>query len=160
MKSCLDCKKDHYPRVDPVIITLIINGTNCLLCRLPTSPKKRYSCVAGFLEPGETIEECVQREVFEEVGVKLDRKRIKYILSDPWPTEIGSNLMIGCQAYIDTTDFKVNLEELEDARWFKMDEVKEILAKEKEDHEFNLPGHYTTAYKLLKYWTSDNFNLQ
>jgi len=151
--ACGNCLLKFFPRVDPVIITLIINGNRCLLCRLPTSPKRRYSCVAGFLEPGESIEECVAREVFEEVGITVDTRKVKYILSEPWPTEIGSNLMIGCSVEVNTDYFKLNTSELEDALWVDVDHVRNIFSRVSSDYV--LPEHYTTARKLLDYWSKE-----
>jgi NAD+ diphosphatase len=146
--NCKTCEKDFYPRVDPVIITLLIHQDSCLLCRLPTSPKRRYSCVAGFLEPGESIEDCVRREASEEVGVNVIS--VKYILSDPWPTEMGSNLMIGCLSEVDSKNFTINKLELEDAKWFSKKEINTYLTKLSD--EYILPEHYTTANKLLSGW--------
>jgi NADH pyrophosphatase NudC (nudix superfamily) len=160
--ACLACTpaRDYYPRVDPVVITLIVDrseseslsSSSVLLCRLPTSPKRRYSCVAGFLEPGESVEACVRREAQEEVGVVVGR--VRYLCSEAWPTEVGSNLMIGCVAEVNGKDFTVNREELEDARWFTKREVSDIF--EKRIDEFILPEHYTTAYKLLRSWVNHN----
>jgi len=151
-KKCVSCLTQWFPRVDPVIITMITHGDSCLLCRLPSWAKRRYSCVAGFLESGETIEKCVQREVLEEVGISLSLERIKYVRSEPWPTEIASNLMIGCWATTDTTEFKILEPEIEDARWFKKSEIVEMMNGNQINLSFFLPGPWTTAYKLLQHW--------
>eukprot|EP01127_Copromyxa_protea_P023197 TRINITY_DN8624_c0_g1_i3.p1 TRINITY_DN8624_c0_g1~~TRINITY_DN8624_c0_g1_i3.p1 ORF type:complete len:116 (-),score=25.97 TRINITY_DN8624_c0_g1_i3:13-360(-) len=112
-----------------------------------------------ILESGETIEECVKREVAEEVGIKVHEKDIRYVCSMPWPTEIASNLMIGCWTDTKERNFKIDTHELEDARWFSKETIKEILQSQadttiKPTTDFILPGHWTTAHKLLTHWVT------
>ncbi|XP_067885885.1 peroxisomal NADH pyrophosphatase NUDT12 isoform X2 [Heterodontus francisci] len=111
-----------YPRVDPVVIMLVIHpdGNNCLLGRQKRYPPGMFSCLAGFIEPGETIEDAVRREVAEETGVKVGH--VQYISSQPWP--MPSSLMIGCQAIAVSTEIIVDKEEIVDARWFSRQQVQ------------------------------------
>ncbi len=125
-RDCPSCKAEHFPRTDPVVIMLAIAGDRCVLGRSPRFPQTMWSCLAGFAEPGETIEEAVRREVREEVG--LTCARVKYFSSQPWP--FPSSLMIGCHAMALTEQIVIDKNEIEEARWFDRDELKLMLARE------------------------------
>ncbi|XP_018614017.1 NAD-capped RNA hydrolase NUDT12 [Scleropages formosus] len=145
-----------YPRVDPVVIMLVIHpdGNQCLLGRKKTFPVGMFSCLAGFIEPGETIEEAVRREVEEESGVKVGP--VQYVSSQPWP--MPSSLMIGCLAVAVSTEIKVDENEIEDARWFTRQQVLDTLLKG--DHKvFTVPPRQTIAHQLVKHWIGVNANL-
>jgi NAD+ diphosphatase len=113
-RTCIACRAEHFPRVDPVTIMLVEHDDRLLLGRQPRFPAGNYSALAGFVEPGETIEEAVAREVFEEAGVRV--REVSYIASQPWP--FPSSLMIGCLARADDPQLTIDRTELEDARWF------------------------------------------
>ncbi|HMK71303.1 MAG TPA: NAD(+) diphosphatase [Xanthobacteraceae bacterium] len=123
-RDCPSCKAEHFPRTDPVVIMLAVAGERCVLGRSPRFPKTMWSCLAGFAEPGESIEEAVRREVEEEVG--LGCARVKYFASQPWP--FPSSLMIGCYAEALTQTIVIDRSEIEEARWFDRDELKLMLA--------------------------------
>jgi NAD+ diphosphatase len=120
-RDCPACETPHYPRTDPVVIMLITDGNKTLLGRSPHWPEQMYSCLAGFLEPGETIEAAVAREVKEETDIDIGP--VKYIASQPWP--YPSSMMIGCIAPATSTRITIDPNELEDAKWV----TKETLVK-------------------------------
>jgi NAD+ diphosphatase len=122
-RHCESCNVEVFPRVDPVVIMLAIDGDRCLLGRQARFAPGMYSALAGFLEPGETIEEAVRREVKEEAGISIGR--VAYHSSQAWP--FPSSLMIGCHAEALSTDVNRDAEELEDCRWFERDEVRQML---------------------------------
>lgn len=122
-RECPGCGLHHFPRTDPVVIMLAVDGERCLLGRQPRFPAGLYSCLAGFLEPGETIEDAVRRELGEEAGIHCGA--VTYLGCQPWP--FPSSLMIGCIAEATTTELAVDREELEDARWFARGEVDAML---------------------------------
>nr|XP_060617853.1 NAD-capped RNA hydrolase NUDT12 [Anolis sagrei ordinatus]XP_060617854.1 NAD-capped RNA hydrolase NUDT12 [Anolis sagrei ordinatus]XP_060617855.1 NAD-capped RNA hydrolase NUDT12 [Anolis sagrei ordinatus] len=163
-KSCLmdDCashKGVHntcYPRVDPVVIMQVIHpdGNHCLLGRKNTFPQGLFSCLAGFVEPGETIENAVRREVEEESGVKVGH--VRYVSCQPWP--MPSSLMIGCIAAAVSTEIKVDNIELEDARWFSREQVIELLNKRNKGG-FVVPPQQAIAHQLIKHWIGTSANL-
>src|SRR5205085_8312374 len=113
-RDCPTCKTQHFPRTDPVVIMLAIAGERCVLGRSGRFASNSWSCLAGFVEPGETIEEAVRREVREEAGIACGK--IKYFQSQPWP--FPSSLMIGCHAQALSDEIVVDRTELEGARWF------------------------------------------
>ncbi len=123
-RTCPSCKVEIFPRVDPVVIMLAIDGERCLLGRAARFAPGMYSALAGFLEPGETIEEAVRREVKEESGISVGR--VAYHSSQPWP--FPHSLMIGCHAEALSTEVERDAEELEDCRWFDREEVRLMLA--------------------------------
>jgi NAD+ diphosphatase len=125
-RDCPSCKAEHFPRTDPVVIMLAIAGECCVLGRSPRFPKTMWSCLAGFAEPGESIEEAVRREVQEEVGLVC--ARVTYFASQPWP--FPSSLMIGCHAEALTDDIVIDRSEIEEARWFDRAELKLMLARQ------------------------------
>ncbi|ENU34127.1 NAD(+) diphosphatase [Acinetobacter parvus] len=120
---CPACGYHQYPRVQPCVITIITKGYDeLLLAKSAHNKSNMYGLIAGFVEVGETLEEAVQREAFEEVGVKL--KNIRYMSSQPWP--FPSNLMIAFHAEYDSGDIQLQLEEISDAQFFKFDQLPEI----------------------------------
>ncbi|XP_053557499.1 NAD-capped RNA hydrolase NUDT12 [Bombina bombina] len=145
-----------YPRVDPVVIMLVIHpdGNHCLLGRQKRFPPGMFSCLAGFIEPGETIEDAVRREVQEESGVKVGH--VQYVSCQPWP--MPSSLMIGCLAGAISTDICVDKIEIEDARWFTREQVVEAVIKGSH-HVLTVPPRHAIAYQLIKHWIGMNANL-
>ncbi len=150
-RSCTSCKAEHFPRVDPVTIMLVEHKDRLLLGRQPRFPPGNYSALAGFVEPGESLEEAVAREVFEEAGVKV--RDVSYIGSQPWP--FPSNLMIGCLAHTDDPAIIVDRTELEDARWFSRAEVADAVAaadRGEPGAAFNAPPRFAIANDLMRWW--------
>ncbi len=121
-KVCPSCGQIYYPRLSPAIIVAVLKDDKLLMASSPRFPSKFYSVLAGFVEPGETLEECVRREVFEEVGIKI--KNIKYFGSQPWP--FPDSLMVGFTADYDSGEFVIDEKEISDAGWFKKDEIPRI----------------------------------
>ncbi|CAN9512640.1 unnamed protein product [Ophioblennius macclurei] len=163
-RSCLDAKcpsqkgvhNTCYPRVDPVVIMLVIHpdGEQVLLGRKKMFPPGMFSCLAGFVEPGETMEEAVRRETEEESGVKVDL--VQYVSCQPWP--MPSSLMIGCLAIATTTRITVDQNEIEEARWFSRQQVMDSLLRGA--HQvLTVPPRQTIAHQLIKHWIGMNANL-
>ena len=123
--TCTQCQAEHYPRTDPAVIVAVSDGERLLLGRQATWPARRYSTIAGFVEPGESLEHTVAREVLEETGVRV--KSCRYLASQPWP--FPSSLMLGFVAEAHPDMPRIS-DELEDARWFTRDEVREAQARE------------------------------
>jgi NAD+ diphosphatase len=146
-RSCPDCAAEHFPRVDPVVIMLVEHDGKVLLGRQPHYPPGRYSALAGFVEVGESIEAAVTREVKEEAG--LDAHDVRYVASQPWP--FPSSLMIGCQAHSTSGDLIIDTTELEDARWFTRDEVRDGIAGAG-GASFQPPPRTAIARTLLEHW--------
>ncbi|MCB1383743.1 MAG: NAD(+) diphosphatase [Notoacmeibacter sp.] len=121
-RVCPSCKTEQFPRTDPVAIMLAVDGDRCLLGRSAHFPPGMYSTLAGFVEPGETIENTVRREVFEESGIRVGR--VAYHASQPWP--YPHSLMIGCYAEAISFEIDRSIPELEDCRWFTRAEVAEM----------------------------------
>ncbi|XP_072137448.1 NAD-capped RNA hydrolase NUDT12 isoform X2 [Mobula birostris] len=144
-----------YPRVDPVVIMLVIHpdGNNCLLGRQRRYPPGMFSCLAGFIEPGETIEDAVRREVAEETTVNVGH--VQYVSSQPWP--LPSSLMIGCLANALSTEIIVDKAEIVDAQWFSRQQIIEIMTEQ--DHPISIPPQQTIANQLIKQWLKKNANL-
>jgi len=151
-RNCVSCAAQHFPRVDPVAIMLVEHdgpeGRALLLGRQSRFPPRSYSALAGFIEPGETVEEAVAREVFEEAGVVV--RDVTYIASQPWP--FPSQLMIGCHGFAEQRDLVIDKTELEDARWFTRDEVAEALAKGQDSASFRPPPRRAIAHHMLEWW--------
>ena len=122
-KICQKCNFKQFPRIDPVVIMLITKGNDILLGRSHGWPEKMYSCLAGFIEPGETIEAAAQREAMEESGIKI--KNVKYITSQPWP--FPASLMMGCTGEAQSRTIKIDRDELEDAIWVSKENVFQAL---------------------------------
>ncbi|GGC79880.1 NAD(+) diphosphatase [Chelatococcus reniformis] len=123
-RDCDACKAQHFPRTDPVVIMLAVRGDECLLGRQPQFPRGMYSCLAGFVEPGETLEDAVRREIMEEAGVPLGA--VRYLASQPWP--FPASLMIGCVGEALSSEIVIDRTELDDARWFSREEARLMLA--------------------------------
>jgi len=147
-RDCAACGAQHFPRTDPVAIVLVENGDNLLLGRQARYPPRSYSALAGFIEPGESIEEGVAREVFEEAGVRV--REVGYIASQPWP--FPSQLMIGCHAVTDDTELTIDRTELEDARWFTRAEVAEAMERGEASSSFVAPLRQAIAHHMLRWW--------
>ncbi|MDE2435589.1 MAG: NAD(+) diphosphatase [Sphingomonadales bacterium] len=141
------CRGEHFPRVDPVTIMLVEHEGRLLLGRQPRFPPRRFSTLAGFVEPGESIEEAVAREVLEEAGIVV--RDVGYVGSQPWP--FPSSLMIGCHAKADSAELTVDRTELEEADWFTRAEVEAAMRGE-EDGRFLAPPPHAIAHHLLKWW--------
>ena len=146
-RSCPNCSAQHFPRVDPVVIMLAEHDGRLLLGRQPQYPPGRYSALAGFLEPGESIEAAVARELKEEAGI--DVAEVAYTCSQPWP--FPSSLMIGCHARALGEKLTIDLTELDDARWFTRAEVKAAISGES-DAAFQPPPRFAIARTLLEHW--------
>ena len=146
-RTCEACGAEHFPRVDPVTIMLVEHEGNLLLGRQPRFPPKRFSALAGFVEPGESIEEAVAREVHEEAGVRV--RDVSDVASQPWP--FPSSLMIGCHSFAESTELVVDKTELEEARWFTRAEVVQAMSGD-EDGAFIAPPPHAVAHHLLKWW--------
>ena len=146
-RRCPNCHAEHFPRVDPVVIMLAERGDRVLLGRQPPWPAGRYSALAGFLEVGESIEEAVRREIFEEAGVRVGA--VRYVASQPWP--FPSSLMIACIAQAEDEAITIDTNELEDARWFSREDVRRALARDP-SAPFVAPPPYAIALTLLTAW--------
>jgi NAD+ diphosphatase len=144
-RDCPTCKATHFPRTDPVVIMLAINGDRCLLGRQTRFVKGMWSCLAGFVEPGETIEEAVRRETREEAGITCGR--VRYFATQPWPFPMS--LMIGCHAEALTTDIAVDTSELEDARWFDREEAAQMLLR-RHPVKLGTPPPVAIAYHIIR----------
>ena len=149
-RICPSCKTEHFPRTDPVVIMLVTAGDKCLMGRQSQFPPTMWSCLAGFVEAAETIENAVQREILEEAGIHCTD--VRYYMTQPWP--YPSSLMIGCTARATTTDIVVDKTELEDARWFSRDEAVAMLAR---THPEGLTGPHPVAiaHHLLANWIKE-----
>jgi NAD+ diphosphatase len=148
-RECDACKAQHFPRTDPVVIMLAVDGDNCLLGRQARFPKSMYSCLAGFLEPGETIEDAVRREIFEEAGIACGA--VAYLASQPWP--FPASLMIGCIAQATTRELQLDGIELEDARWFSRAEAASMLQGRHPD-KLLAPHPMAIANHILSLWVN------
>jgi NAD+ diphosphatase len=146
-RECGACKAQHFPRTDPVVIMLAVDGERCLLGRAPRFPKGMYSCLAGFVEPGETVEEAVRREIAEEAGVASGE--VVYLASQPWP--FPASLMIGCLARATSREIVIDRSELEDARWFERAEVIAMFEGRRPDG-LSPPNAIAIAHHIVKYW--------
>jgi NAD+ diphosphatase len=147
-RDCPACKTEHFPRTDPVVIMLAVDGSErCLLGRSPRFLPTMWSCLAGFVEPGESIEDAVRRETLEEAGIACGR--VTFFGSQPWP--FPSSLMIGCHAEAATTNIVVDHAELEDARWFSKDEVTDMLMRRHKDG-LTTPPPVAIAHHIIRAW--------
>jgi NAD+ diphosphatase len=146
-RDCAACKAEHFPRTDPVVIMLATSGEQCMLGRSPRFLPTMWSCLAGFIEPGEAIEDAVRRETREEAGITCGR--VTYFHSQPWP--FPSSLMIGCHAEALTHDIVVDRAELEDARWFSKAEVETMLAR-RHPQGLTTPPPVAIAHHIIRAW--------
>ncbi|CAM3126649.1 NAD(+) diphosphatase [Sphingomonas antarctica] len=148
-RKCGTCGTEHFPRTDPVVIMVAEHDGRALLGRNAGWPEGRYSALAGFLEPGESIEEAVRREILEETSVPTGA--VRYIASQPWPFG-GSQLMIGCVAEALDDAITLDPKELSDALWATKDEVRAALAGE--PGRFVAPPPFAIAHTLLRVWAA------
>lgn len=145
---CAVCGREEFPRTDPAVIMVVVDGEapddRCLLGRHPSWPPGRYSTLAGFVEPGESMEQAVRREVFEESGIRVGE--VGYFGSQPWP--LPRSLMVGFVAHAESTEVSVDGEEIEDARWF----TREQMRREAEAGTLVLPGGVSISRSLVEHW--------
>ena len=147
-RICPNCGAEHFPRTDPVAIMLATHEGSCLLGRGKAWPPRFFSALAGFLEPGETIEEGVAREIYEEAGLKSHT--VHYRFTQPWP--FPSSLMIGCVAEVEGREINLDGdEELAEARWFDREEL-ELLMAGRHPERLNAPPPFAIAHQLIKDW--------
>ena len=147
-RHCAACDTDHFPRTDPVVIMLAEHAGRVLVGRQPRFPAGRYSALAGFIEVGESVEEAVARELFEEAGVRATQ--VRYVASQPWPFP-SSQLMLGCVATVQSDALVIDRDELEDLMWVDREGVRAALAGAAEA-PFLPPPPYTIANALLTRW--------
>ena len=150
VRQCSHCETEHYPRTDPVVISLVLDGDRGLLGRSAgrRQPPNRYSALAGFMDQGESMEEAVAREVMEEAGIEV--RNVRYHSSQPWP--FPYSLMIGSHADAATTSISVDYGEMADVRWFPRDEVERALRKESET--LTIPEPLAIAHHLIRAWVT------
>jgi len=141
---CTGCERSHFPRTDPAVIMLVTHGNRALLGRQPSWPAGRYSTLAGFVDPGESLEDAVAREVMEEAGIAVTD--VTYYGNQPWP--FPASLMVGFFARATTTAIDVDGEEIEDARWF----TREDLRADSESGRIGLPGRTSISRSLIEAW--------
>jgi NAD+ diphosphatase len=149
-RDCASCRTQHFPRTDPVAIMLAVAGERCLLGRSHRFQAGMWSCLAGFVEPGEAIEDAVRRETLEEAGIVCGH--VRYFASQPWP--FPTSLMIGCHAQALSHEIVIDRTELDDARWFDREEVALMLARQHPDG-FTAPVPVAIAYHIIRAWVED-----
>lgn len=145
-RDCPACEREHFPRVDPVVIALIVHDDRVLLGRAPHWPPGMYSCLAGFVEPGETLGDATRREAMEEAGIELGD--VSYRFGQPWP--FPSSLMLGVRAEALSTDIHVDGVELSEARWFTRADIRAML--DGAHAELMVPPRIAIATHLLIDW--------
>ena len=154
VRRCPECRVSHFPRTDPVVIMLAVRGEYGLLGRNKRRPGSRFSCLAGFMEPGETLEDAVRREVREESNIRVGR--VKYLACQPWP--FPSSLMTGflCEALSD--EITIDPEELAEARWFSRAEIRAMVERAATGPDdpslLSLPGPVAIAHHICRRWSS------
>lgn len=151
-RRCSTCETRHFPRTDPVVIMLVTNGNRLLLGRSPPWPQGMYSLLAGFIEPGETIEAAVRREVFEETGISTST--VRYLANQPWP--FPNSLMIGCLAEATSETITVDPAELEDALWITREELVAVFAGQHPQIKGSRKG--SIAHFLMTNWLADRLD--
>jgi NAD+ diphosphatase len=156
-RVCFDCQAEHFPRTDPVAIAVVVRGDQCLLGRGPGWPAQMFSALAGFVEAGESLEDAVRREVMEEAGVRVGR--VSYLASQPWP--FPCSLMLGCVAQAESEAIAIDPAELEEARWFSRDALRQASRSEPRASEVHkggapraltLPPPFAIAHHLIRAW--------
>lgn len=171
-RVCMGCAVEHFPRLDSVAIAAVLSpdGEQCLLGRQRSWPAGMYSCLAGFVDPGETFEAAVRREVFEEAGIRTGP--VFYHSSQPWPNGPSPQVMVGTMAIAEHTDIQLNEDELEEARWFDRQMVAAAVSAASDPKQLAaymrfggaekeggptvplwLPPPMTIAHQLIKAWT-------
>ena len=158
MRRCQSetCGQEHYPRTDPAVIMLVEyqpeqGPKKCLLAEHQRFKNKVVSTLAGFLDPGETLEEAVAREVFEEAGVKVDK--VDYVASQPWP--FPASLMVGFKAVTTNPEFNIDKDELSEAFWFTAEEIKQFDEWGDDSEQFKLPRKQSIARYLVDTWVAE-----
>lgn len=146
-RACPSCNTEHYPRVDPVVIMLAEHDDRVLVGRGAAWPPRRYSALAGFVEPGESLEEAVAREIFEEAGVRV--RDVRYVASQPWP--FPGSLMFACIGRAEDDALAIDTSELQDAMWVSRDQVAAAMRGEA-DAAFLTPPRYAIAHSLFRAW--------
>ena len=148
VRECSSCKAEHFPRTDPVVITLVTHGDECLLGQSAGRLRsmRMYSALAGFMDQGESMEEAVRREVMEEAGISVGE--VRYHSSQPWP--FPSSLMIGSHSQALTTDIDIDEFEMTDVQWFKRSDV--LSALDQTNPDLRVPGPIAIAHHLIKSW--------
>jgi len=153
-RRCPSCRASHSTRSVPVTRMLVVRGERALLGRNKRRPGQRFSCLAGFMEPGETPEEAVRREVMEESGIRVGR--VKYLAAQPWP--FPSTLMMGFLAEGISEEITIDPEELAEARWFEREEIREMVARaasgEDDPSKISLPQPLAIAHHLCRRWSN------
>lgn len=149
-RDCEACAAQHFPRTDPVAIMMVEHDDSCLLGRQTRFPEGMYSCLAGFVEAGETLEEAVRREVMEEAGIAVGA--VRYVASQPWP--FPASLMIGCRAQALSREIVIDRDELEDCRWFSRAEARAMIEQRHERGLF-APNPFAIAHTLLEHWLNE-----
>jgi NAD+ diphosphatase len=152
-RDCPQCEAEHFPRTDPVVIMLAADHERCLLGRSPRFVPTMWSCLAGYVEPGESIENAVRRETREEAGITCGR--VGYFASQPWP--FPTSLMIGCHAEALTHEIVVDREELEDARWFSRSEIETMLMR-RHPQGLTTPPPVAIAHHIIRAWIEDEIS--
>lgn len=150
-RLCSGCGADHFPRTDPVVIMLALSGEDCLVGRGRHFAPGMFSALAGFIEPGETIEEAVRREIFEEAGIRTGP--VTYHATQPWP--FPSSLMIGCFAEALDREIRIDERELVEARWLCRADARALLRGELHP-ELRVPNPIAIAHHLLKAWAGED----
>jgi len=151
-RRCPDCARVHFPRTDPVVIMLITRGNKLLIGRSPQWPEGMYSLLAGFMEPGETVEAAVRREVYEETRIRVGP--VGYLASQPWP--FPSSLMIGCWGHAISDEITIDEVEIEDAKWVTREEITDSWANKSSVLIAARKG--AIAHFLIKNWLSDTLS--
>lgn len=153
-RRCPQCRAQHYPRSDPVTIMLTVRGEYGLLGRNKRRAGSRFSCLAGFLEPGETPEDAVRREVHEEAGITVGR--VRYLAAQPWP--FPSTLMMGFLAEGLSEEITVDPDEIAEARWFHRDEIREMVTRAAtgpdNPNEVSIPPPLAIAHQICRRWSN------
>jgi len=144
-RDCPACEAQHFPRTDPVVIMLAVHGERALLARQARFAPGVFSALAGFVEPGETIEDAVRREIKEEAGVTLGA--VRYYSSQPWP--FPSSLMIGCHAQTLEPSVTLDHNELEEGRWFSRDELRTMIER-RHEQGLIIPPPIAIAHQLIR----------
>ncbi len=148
-RDCAACSSHHFPRTDPVVIMLITRGNAVLVGRSPGWPEGMFSLLAGFIEPGETIEAAVRRETFEEAGIRVGQ--VDYLASQPWP--FPASLMLGCHGHAISDDIQIDPNEIEEALWVTREEMLAVFAGE--HPRINQPRNGAIAHFILVNWLRD-----
>ncbi|MEL6642938.1 MAG: NAD(+) diphosphatase [Pseudomonadota bacterium] len=151
-RTCPACGAHHFPRTDPVVIMLVTLGNDVLVGRSPGWPEGMYSLLAGFVEPGETLEAAVRREVMEEAGVPIGA--VTYLASQPWP--FPSSLMIGCHGHATAREITLDPLELDDAQWVSREDMAEVFAGRVETMKAARKG--SIANFLISHWLADRLD--